>query len=103
MTASTMLLRINPAPTPWLAENRSPQKSHDVSAANTGSKQKISEARADDITRCARNCHTSATAVDMIARNSSAPIRLSDQSKRGGSSASAAISEPIARSEDHTS
>ena len=44
-TARTIPPRISPAPTPWVSENLSPQYSHDVNVAKSGSKQSSSDAR----------------------------------------------------------
>src|SRR5437899_1478853 len=55
-SASTMPTRISAPPPHCRSESRSPNTSHDVAAANSGSKQKISAARAIDSSRWARIC-----------------------------------------------
>src|SRR6266702_7223287 len=52
-STSNIPARINPPPAHCMRERVSPSTSHDVTAANTGSQQKIRAARAVDMWRCA--------------------------------------------------
>src|SRR3989442_1489735 len=72
-----MPVRINAPPLHCSNDRRSPRTSQDVTAANSGSKQKISAARAVDISRWARIC----SRKQMVLANST--VYRSAPAKRG--------------------
>src|SRR5207247_3467646 len=95
-TAKTIPPRINPAPNPWMSDNSSPQYSHDVNVAKTGSKQSSSDARIELMKRWARICQMSANAVEKTAVKTNAPINGPVHERRSGSNSAAARPAPTA-------
>src|SRR2546426_5270915 len=89
-SASAIPPRINAPPAHWVSESRSPTTSHEAAAANNGSKQKISAARAADMWRWAAACSTNDSVLAKTTVQASAAAKAGVQSIRGRSNSAAA-------------
>src|SRR5689334_9870665 len=95
-SGSTIPTKISAPPLHCNNDNRSPMTSHDVTAANRGSKQKINAARADDMWRCAYAWSTNEPVLANTTVQANATANSAVHTIRGRSSSSAATPERTA-------
>src|SRR3989442_15191682 len=85
--------RTTAPPAHWVSESRSPTTSHEAAAANNGSKQEISAARAADMWRWAAACSTNDSVLAKATVQASAATKAGVQSIRGRSNSAAPTAE----------